>query len=235
MKELCPICSSTLLRHLHQREIAWFCPRCRQEMPNLDFGRVGTRRRNFLQQRINLDRQGKAYVQRTTTTKAKIVDEQLIIDSFINEGKKRLEVVSFILSQINSIVLNIHADNHPDATQKKSQLNEPETKIVYPNKLPLVDFLRDSEIIILHICQAILARDVSLLNERCWQGLKANYAKLHLPVEPIICLIYLIKTSVVDFISSMTFDSSESLSHQNVRNLVCEVASYFDVVIASMI
>lgn len=51
MKDICPICSSILSRHLHQPEIDWFCPQCRQEIPNLDVGRVNRRRRRFLQQR----------------------------------------------------------------------------------------------------------------------------------------------------------------------------------------
>lgn len=36
MQDICPICSSTLLRHLDRREISWFCSRCRQKMPNFD-------------------------------------------------------------------------------------------------------------------------------------------------------------------------------------------------------
>jgi hypothetical protein len=31
----CPCCSQPLLRHARQSKIYWFCPRCRQEMPNL--------------------------------------------------------------------------------------------------------------------------------------------------------------------------------------------------------
>jgi hypothetical protein len=36
MKSLCPICSNTLLRHLGQSKILWFCLSCYQEMPNVD-------------------------------------------------------------------------------------------------------------------------------------------------------------------------------------------------------
>ncbi|MCU0569835.1 MAG: hypothetical protein MUF49_25085 [Oculatellaceae cyanobacterium Prado106] len=31
----CPCCSEPLLRHARQGGVYWFCPRCRQEMPNL--------------------------------------------------------------------------------------------------------------------------------------------------------------------------------------------------------
>jgi hypothetical protein len=31
----CPCCSSTLLRHVRHSQIYWYCPHCKQEMPNL--------------------------------------------------------------------------------------------------------------------------------------------------------------------------------------------------------
>ncbi|MEL7036844.1 MAG: hypothetical protein AAFO04_14655 [Cyanobacteria bacterium J06592_8] len=32
----CPCCSSTLLRHIRHSEVYWYCPHCREEMPNFD-------------------------------------------------------------------------------------------------------------------------------------------------------------------------------------------------------
>ncbi|MFH7027249.1 MAG: hypothetical protein ACHBN1_18070 [Heteroscytonema crispum UTEX LB 1556] len=32
----CPCCSHSLLRHIRQHHVYWFCPRCRLEMPNLE-------------------------------------------------------------------------------------------------------------------------------------------------------------------------------------------------------
>ncbi len=29
-----PCCSDTMLRHIRHHEIYWYCPSCRQEMPN---------------------------------------------------------------------------------------------------------------------------------------------------------------------------------------------------------
>lgn len=31
----CPCCSSTLLRHVRHSQIYWYCPHCKEEMPNL--------------------------------------------------------------------------------------------------------------------------------------------------------------------------------------------------------
>ena len=113
---------------------------------------------------------------------------------------------------------------------RKSQSNQLKAQKLKTNKLTKTDFLRDSEIILLYICQAILISDSSILNIENLQILKANYVKLKFPVEQITCLIDVIKTSVIDFINSITSDSS-----QNVHCLVSEVASYFEMVITLMI
>ena len=31
----CPCCSNQMLRHSRNSQIYWYCPHCRQEMPNL--------------------------------------------------------------------------------------------------------------------------------------------------------------------------------------------------------
>ncbi|MGB3510538.1 MAG: hypothetical protein WBA93_15140 [Microcoleaceae cyanobacterium] len=32
----CPCCSTTLLRHARHNTIYWYCPHCREEMPDLE-------------------------------------------------------------------------------------------------------------------------------------------------------------------------------------------------------
>ncbi len=32
----CPCCSTTLLRHVRNNSIYWYCPHCREEMPDLE-------------------------------------------------------------------------------------------------------------------------------------------------------------------------------------------------------
>ncbi len=32
----CPCCSTTLLRHVRHNTIYWYCPHCREEMPDLE-------------------------------------------------------------------------------------------------------------------------------------------------------------------------------------------------------
>ena len=32
----CPCCSTTLLRHARYNKIYWYCPHCREEMPDIE-------------------------------------------------------------------------------------------------------------------------------------------------------------------------------------------------------
>ena len=33
---ICPCCNDTLIRLIDHKKIIWFCPSCRQQMPNLE-------------------------------------------------------------------------------------------------------------------------------------------------------------------------------------------------------
>ncbi len=231
MSNLCPICSDILLRHFYQSKIFWFCPRCNQEMPNFDLLKINTVKNNFLKQDEYLNDHQDTYHQNQDQKNTQLVTHQsMIVDLLITEDKNRLEVVNFILSQLNMIVVNAFTDtdqyifcDHSQSKQLKIQNNKLQ-------KTTKIDFLRDSEIILLNICQAILVSDSSILNNERFQGLKTNYLKLKFPVEKISCFLDLIKTLVIDFIYSITSDSA-----QNVHCLGSEVASYFETVITLMI
>ncbi len=222
MNDICPICSSILLRHLHQHELAWFCPKCRQEMPNLDVSSVSIMRKNFLQQKNYRHQQQLVSIQQKTQL---IANKSMIINSLIDESRRRLEVVSFILTQNNSLAININ-------TATEAQTSPSETN---SDKLCLTNFFQESEIIILYICQAILTRDISILSDRLCQKFKTNYTKLNLPIESIVYWLHKMKILVMDFIRSTVIDLYDSFLKGNQRYLALEIASYFDVVIASII
>ena len=231
MKTLCPICSDILLPHLYQSNIFWFCLRCRQEMPNFDLFKFNAIQKNFLESGNNLNSyQNACLTNPSPSTSKSIANKSMIVDLLINDGQKRLEIVSFILRKISLIAVNTFVDTEQNASNRESQSNQLEVQKVKTNKLTKTDFLRDSEIILLYICQAILISDSSILSSENLQALKANYAKLKFPVEQMSCFIDIIKTSVIDFIHSITSDSS-----QNVHYLVSEVASYFEMVITLII
>jgi ribosomal protein L37AE/L43A len=37
---VCPCCGGSLLRHIRQSEVYWFCKTCRQEVPSLSINRL---------------------------------------------------------------------------------------------------------------------------------------------------------------------------------------------------
>ncbi len=255
MQDICPICSNTLLRHLDRREISWFCPRCRQKMPNLErqavtypssyagvvykLNKVNNTQPTLLpsvqcQPQLAIARQPEKNI-----TITQIVDEQsVIVNSLVHEEQKRLEVVDFIISQINSIIINEIANTELNITDKKAIFHESKKLAVAkiePNKLIKADLLKDSKLVLLYICQAIILRNPSILNDRGLQELKNNYTNLDLPTEQIICWLNLIKTAILDFIRRITFDVAESLTGQNIHSLDTEVANYFDLAIASIL
>ena len=222
MNDICPVCSGILLRHLQQREIIWFCPRCRQEMPNLDLSIMQS---NILQSRKCQDSQQTSIQAKFKTHPDVATEPSKAIDATVYESKQRLKVVSFVLERINAIVLDANSEIFEDATYS----------IITRDELRLANFWMTSETIFLFICQAILTRDISLLHEGRLEKIKADYAQLNIPIEFIICSLYWIKISAVDFSDSITVNLSDSLLHQNQNYLASEIASYFDVVIASMI
>lgn len=198
-------------------------------MPNFDLLKTNTLKKNFpkpdenLNDHQNPDRQ-------TQNNSQLCANKSMIVDLLMTENKKRLEVVSFILSQLNIIVVNTFTDLEQYAFCKKISSTQLKLQKNKPQKSTKINFLRDSEIILLNICQAILFSDSSILNNERLQGLKANYLQLKLPVEKISCFLDLIKTLVIDFIHSITSDSP-----QNVNYFGSEVASYFEMVIFLMI
>lgn len=299
MQDTCPICSNTLLRHLHRREISWFCPRCRQKMPNLEQQNV-TLNSSCNQVVYNLNKVNNIqptllptvkYQPQLVTTKqleknitiTQVLDEQsVIVDSLVSKEQKRLEIVDFIISQINSIIINEITDDTSSATSfngssetptpgflnrrchvlTNTELNIQDQKTIFPeseklavakiepNQIIKADFLKDSKLVLLYICQAIILRNPDLLNNQSLQELKNNYTNHNLPTEQIICWLNLIKTAVLDFIASITFEVSESLARQSLHcgqltvaslprypchPLDTEVANYFDLAIASII
>lgn len=257
MQDICPICSNTLLRHLDRREISWFCPRCRQKMPNLERQAVTSpssyagvvyklNKVNNIQPTLLPLPSVQCQPQLAIATQpeknitiTQIVDEQsVIVNSLVHEEQKRLEVVDFIISQINSIIINEIANTELNITDKKALFNESEKLAVAkiePNKLIKADLLKDSKLVLLYICQAIILRNPSILKDRGLQELKNNYTNLDLPTEQIICWLNLIKTAILDFIRRITFDVAESLTGQNIHSLDTEVANYFDLAIASIL
>ena len=218
MKNYCPVCSGILLRHLCPSKISWFCLRCRQEMPNLNsvkFNAVREKLTRFYCGQNNKNISFESAIQNNTVN---VEHRSTTLALFLECELKRLEVISFILSKIDIIMVNTLIDS-------KNKLNPSKTDRIHKKWLVKANFLRDSEIILLHICQAILVADRAVLENFTSRGLNANSVNFKFPIEQSL-FINLIKTLAIDFVYSITLNSERSIDC-----FALEVGSYFEIVI----
>ena len=230
MKPLCPICSDNLLRHLCRSKVLWFCPRCHQEMPNLNIVIDHTVQEKLLKPKSFSNKQNNSTANSQVNSSLKSLQRKPdLIDLYINQDKKRLEVVNFILNKINIILANTFASPDKYIERKKNQLNQPKSYQLKIDNLTKVNFLRDSEIILLSICQAILVADNSILNSLILQDFN-NQNSGHKFIIEQSYFIDLMKTLVVDFVSSIFCNSSQSTGY-----FISEISGYFEIVINLLI
>lgn len=106
----------------------------------------------------------------------------------------------------------------------------------HPNR-KMAACLRDGEIILRYICYALMAGDVSVLEERCLNGLKETYATLNVCIPSMIRAVSIMKAICVAHIQ--TFNSSgrnpssaqKKVTLGDCSDLASECATYFDYVI----
>lgn len=231
MKDICPICSSQLLRQIQQKELSWFCCRCRQSMPNFAAEYIiNLQSKQSLRQRVKVRVKQYSHsiveLQPKSDYDCSLVNESWSwLESFIEEGKIRLDIVSFIITKTKSIINN--------ALIVSANLNSKSLEDIEESPLEKRQFtcLRDAEIILLYICNAILQRNAELLKNQYFKDLKASYTALNIPIYQKISVINLMKNSVMSFVNHRTLNFLESASKYNYFDLTSEIASYFDTVI----
>lgn len=229
MKTFCPICSDVLLRHLCRGRVLWFCLRCHQEMPNFNLVTYNAVQKKIIKSNFFCDIQKKDILQGKKENRGSVIEEKSdFIGFYINQDKKRLEIVSFILNKLNIILVDTFTEKDKCIENKKNKPEQLRKNQVKIDTLTKARFLRDSEIILLCICQAILVADNSILNSLNPQNFNTS-SSMKFQVEQSY-FIDLMKTLVVDFISSITFNSSQSASY-----FISEISSYFEIVVNLLI
>lgn len=227
MKDLCPICSGILLRHLHQKELTWFCSRCRQEMPNFDSQYSIEKSKKSLCQKIKIKHSKNITILRYPAHhNAQLSSKSLSwLELFVEEYKIRLEVVSFIIIKTKSIInnslvaytkLSFESLGHDRKRSRQSSS---------------FNCLRDTEIILLYICFAILLQNSNLLKHQYFKDLKVTSTTLNLPVDQKVQVINLMKGAVINFVNHRTFKFLESKSKYSYSYLSLEIGNYFDIVV----
>ncbi|MEM8718426.1 MAG: hypothetical protein AAGE84_03825 [Cyanobacteria bacterium P01_G01_bin.39] len=230
MKTLCPICSDILLRHLYRGRIAWFCLGCHQEMPNFNLIKLNSiQKKNRVSSKQLSNYENSSLESEINNIYQAIQYQSTTINLFVNQNKTRLEVISFILNKIELLLVNTCFERQQSKVESQSSLIQLKYQKFKPSTFTKIKFLRDSEIILLHICQAILVADRSILNKAIKQESKNPYVALKLQIEKTY-FIDLMKTLVIDFIKSIALSSS-----QNIDSFASEISGYFETVISLMI
>lgn len=226
MKNSCPICSGILVRHLCPRQVRWFCLSCHQEVPNFNLAEFNGVKEKLVQFNSNRTQHKDAALKRETPNNTSTAEyRSIVIDLLLDRDCKRLKVVNFILNKIDIISVNTLADTEKKNINNNFQSDRLENDNIQTATSVKANFLRDSEIILLCICQAILFADNAILSNSSLKKLKANTVNFKFTVEQSL-FIDLIKTLVVSFIYSIAIDSDRS-----VDCFALEVASYFEMAI----
>jgi phycoerythrin beta chain len=110
----------------------------------------------------------------------------------------------------------------------------------HPNR-KMAACLRDAEIILRYVCYALMAGDVSVLEERCLKGLKETYQALNVSIPGMIQAISLMKVICVAHIQSFnntgrrpSAAQKKTVTPGDCCDLASECAIYFDRVIAAL-
>ncbi|MGD1921719.1 MAG: hypothetical protein ACFCAD_24210 [Pleurocapsa sp.] len=184
MKTLCPICSGTLLRHLYPNKVLWFCLRCRQEMPNFNLFSLSSIQEQLVQYNDNFNDNRIVYLNSQNKANLSLIEHKPnVVDLSAKRDQKRLEVVSFILKQINIILINAFTKVEQSIVSSQYNLKQLDAQHIKLETLTKAEFLRDSEAILLCICQAILLADSTILNNFIVQNSRANSVNFRHPVE----------------------------------------------------
>ena len=143
-------------------------------------------------------------------------------------GNKRLDAVNFISSNASCIVSDAVSGmicENPGLIQAGGNC--------YPNRR-MAACLRDGEIILRYVTYALIARDDSILNDRCLNGLKETYIALGVPATSAARAVGIMKAAAVAFINNTASQRKMSVTEGDCSSLAFECAGYFDTVIAAI-
>jgi phycoerythrin beta chain len=107
----------------------------------------------------------------------------------------------------------------------------------HPNRR-MAACLRDSEIILRYVCYALMAGDVSVLEERCLKGLKETYTTLNVNISSTIEAVKIMKVICVAHIQTfndpLRHPSAPKVTQGDCCDLASECATYFDAVVKAL-
>ena len=150
------------------------------------------------------------------------------LKAFISDGNKRLDAVNAIVSNASCIV----SDAVSGMICENPGLIAPGGNC-YTNRR-MAACLRDGEIILRYASYSLLAGDLSVLEDRCLNGLKETYIALGVPTNSSIRAVAIMKAAAVAFVTNTASQRKMDSTSGDCSALASEIATYFDRVGASI-
>jgi phycocyanin beta chain len=139
------------------------------------------------------------------------------LSNLVKEGNKRLDTVNRITSNASTIVANAARALFAE----QPQLIQPGGN-AYTNRR-MAACLRDMEIILRYVTYATIAGDVSVLDDRCLNGLRETYQALGVPGASVAAGVQKMKEAAIKIANDPS-----GITPGDCSALISEVASYFD-------
>jgi phycocyanin beta chain len=139
------------------------------------------------------------------------------LSQMIKESNQRMDTVNRITSNASSIVTNAARSLFAE----QPQLIAPGGN-AYTNRR-MAACLRDMEIILRYVTYAMFAGDVSVLDDRCLNGLRETYQALGTPGSSVAVGVQKMKEAAIAIANDRT-----NITQGDCSALMSELASYFD-------
>ncbi|MEM6446588.1 MAG: bleomycin hydrolase [Cyanobacteria bacterium J06642_2] len=154
-------------------------------------------------------------------------DQLALTSQYVADGGKRLDAVNLIADNASFIV----SDAITTMVYDNTRLLEPGGNC-YPARR-LAACLRDGEILLRYMCYALLAGSAEVLKERLLSTLPATYAALGVPSDALVKALERMKMASAAFIQNEVPMRQAEMRPGDCSNLAAEVATYFDIAIAT--
>ncbi|MGQ9873400.1 phycocyanin subunit beta [Leptodesmis sp.] len=147
-----------------------------------------------------------------------VSNEQIdALSQMVADGNKRLDAVNRITSNASAIVANAARALFAE----QPQLIAPGGNAYTSRRMAAC--LRDMEIILRYVTYAIFTGDVSVLDDRCLNGLKETYLALGVPGASVATGVQKMKEAAIAIAND-----PNGITRGDCSALMSEIASYFD-------
>ena len=139
------------------------------------------------------------------------------LKAMVAEGTKRIDVVNRITSNSSAIVANAARalfDDQPNLIAPGGN--------AYTNRR-MAACLRDMEIILRYVTYAAFTGDVSVLDDRCLNGLRETYLALGVPGGSVAAGVQKMKEAAISIAND-----PNGITKGDCSSLMAELGSYFD-------